>query len=40
MTYVQQLKDYEESVMEKRLEEMTDVEKEKLMKEVEEASGK
>lgn len=38
MTYVQQLKDYEESVMQKRLDEMTDVEKEKIMKEVDEAS--
>jgi len=35
MTYVTQLKDYEEAVMQKRLEEMTDAEIEVLMEEVE-----
>lgn len=35
MTYVTQLEDYEEAVMRKRLEEMTDAEVEILMEEVE-----
>ena len=35
MTYVKQLKEYEEEVMRKRLEEMTDEEKEALIAEVE-----
>lgn len=35
MTYAQQLKDYEEAVMMKRLEEMPEAEVEKLMSEIE-----
>lgn len=36
MTYVKQLEAYEEAVMRKRLEEMTDAELEQMMQEVEE----
>ncbi|GMH45930.1 hypothetical protein BSKO_13894 [Bryopsis sp. KO-2023] len=39
MTYVEQLKNYESSVMEKRLDEMTDAEKEQLMQEIEKESS-
>ncbi len=35
MTYVKQLEAYEEAVMQKRMEEMTDVELQRLMNEVE-----
>lgn len=35
MTYVKQLEDYEEAVMKKRLEEMPEVEKERLLTEIE-----
>lgn len=35
MTYVTQLKDYEEAVMQKRLDEMTEAELEILLEEVE-----
>ena len=36
MTYVKQLEDYEEQVMQKRLEEMPEAELEALMKDIEE----
>lgn len=36
MTYAKQLQDYEDQVMEKRFEEMTDAERENLLEEVEE----
>ncbi len=35
MTYVKQLEDYEEAVMKKRLEEMPEVERERLLTEIE-----
>ncbi len=35
MTYVKQLEDYEEAVMKKRLEEMPQAEKERLLQEIE-----
>ena len=41
MTYVKQLEDYEEAVMKKRLEEMPQAEKERLLMEIEaEKDGK
>lgn len=38
MTYAKQLEEYEEQVIKKRFEEMTDAEKEKLLEEVEQKS--
>jgi hypothetical protein len=35
MTYVKQLEDYEEAVMKKRLEEMPETERERLLQEIE-----
>jgi 5'-deoxynucleotidase YfbR-like HD superfamily hydrolase len=40
MTYVKQLEQYEEAVMRKRLEEMTDNELDSLLKEVEDDKSK
>lgn len=40
MTYVKQLEDYENAVMEKRLEEMPETERERLLQEIEQEKGK
>ena len=40
MTYVKQLEDYEEAVMKKRLEEMPESEKERLLAEIEAEKGR
>ena len=40
MTYAKQLEQYEERVMQKRLEEMPENERERLLREVEEERGR
>lgn len=40
MTYARQLEDYEERVMQKRLEEMPETERERLLQEVEKERSK
>ena len=40
MTYARQLEDYEEQVMQKRLEEMPETERERLLQEVEKERSK
>lgn len=40
MTYVKQLEMYEEAVMQKRMEEMTDAEMQQLLSEVDSMKGK